>query len=261
MSRKVSGPWALQTQGELPHPESAAREYGQAPELLPVLDLLGGAVVRARAGERAGYAPIRTPLVDGSEPVAVLAALLARTHSRTAYVADLDAILGRCPQVEAVSALARAFPAVALWLDRGFRSLDEARDWAAQPADTAVAARQLAVLGSESMEQFTDLADAADDCVLSLDFGLEGFRGDPRWLEKPEAWPKRVIVMTLARVGSGAGPELDRLQWCLAKAGTRQVFAAGGVRGAADLAVLRALGVAGALVASALHDGTRFSAG
>ena len=41
----------------------------------------------------------------------------------------------------------------------------------------------------------------------------------------------------------------------LERAGARAVFAAGGVRGEDDLARLRAIGVAGVLVATALHDG------
>jgi phosphoribosylformimino-5-aminoimidazole carboxamide ribotide isomerase len=62
--------------------------------------------------------------------------------------------------------------------------------------------------------------------------------------------------MTLARVGSGAGPDFDRLAEIRAAAPDRALYAAGGVRGADDLAALNRLGVGGALVASALHDGS-----
>ncbi len=61
--------------------------------------------------------------------------------------------------------------------------------------------------------------------------------------------------MTLARVGAAAGPDLARATDILARAGGRQVFAAGGVRDARDLRALRAAGVAGVLVATALHSG------
>ena len=54
---------------------------------------------------------------------------------------------------------------------------------------------------------------------------------------------------------SDAGPDISRLQDVMGRAGDRRVYAAGGVRGAADLMALSALRVAGALVASALHDG------
>jgi phosphoribosylformimino-5-aminoimidazole carboxamide ribotide isomerase len=56
-------------------------------------------------------------------------------------------------------------------------------------------------------------------------------------------------------VGTGAGPDLDALAALVKRAGGRAVFAAGGVRGEDDLARLREIGVAGVLVATALHDG------
>jgi phosphoribosylformimino-5-aminoimidazole carboxamide ribotide isomerase len=61
--------------------------------------------------------------------------------------------------------------------------------------------------------------------------------------------------MTLARVGSGAGPDLERLRTIRLAAARPAIFAAGGVRDASDLAELKRIGIAGVLVASALHDG------
>ena len=62
-------------------------------------------------------------------------------------------------------------------------------------------------------------------------------------------------MIDLARVGSGAGPDLERLSVISALAPEKEIFAAGGVRDAADLAVLKRAGIAGALVATCLHDG------
>jgi phosphoribosylformimino-5-aminoimidazole carboxamide ribotide isomerase len=61
--------------------------------------------------------------------------------------------------------------------------------------------------------------------------------------------------MTLARVGSGAGPDLETLSEICGVAPGKRIFAAGGVRDAADLGLLARAGIAGALVASCLHDG------
>ena len=63
-------------------------------QIVPVLDLKGGVVVHARRGQRAEYAPLQSPLVDGSEPVAVARALCALCRTSTLYVADLDALAG-----------------------------------------------------------------------------------------------------------------------------------------------------------------------
>ena len=65
--------------------------------------------------------------------------------------------------------------------------------------------------------------------------------------------------MTLNKVGSHAGPDIARLQMLmqlnLARKKPANIFAAGGVRNLDDLLTLKQLGIAGALVASALHNG------
>ena len=60
--------------------------------------------------------------------------------------------------------------------------------------------------------------------------------------------------MTLARVGSGAGPDVERLASIQSIAAGREIYAAGGVRNAADLRALKERGVSGALIATALHE-------
>ena len=72
--------------------------------------------------------------------------------------------------------------------------------------------------------------------------------------EAPALWPQRVIVMTLERVGSGAGPDLQTLRAVQAKAPQAKLVGAGGLRSPADLALASAAGAAAWLVASALHD-------
>ena len=62
--------------------------------------------------------------------------------------------------------------------------------------------------------------------------------------------------MTLDKVGAGDGPSLDGLRHALGRAPGKRVIAAGGVRNAADLDELAALGAYAVLVATAIHDGT-----
>jgi phosphoribosylformimino-5-aminoimidazole carboxamide ribotide isomerase len=113
------------------------------------------------------------------------------------------------------------------------------------------------VVGSESVEEMDAprmLRDAAR-VVLSLDFRGETFLGPQSLLHSPELWPKRVIAMTLERVGGNGGPDFSRLARIMSRAQGREIFAAGGVRDAHDLSTLRAAGAKGALVASSLHEG------
>lgn len=114
------------------------------------------------------------------------------------------------------------------------------------------------VMGSEVLKSVSDYAReraVTPDAPLSLDFRGDAFLGPPELLADANLWPRRVIVMTLARVGSGEGPDLARLASIVTRAGAREVFAAGGVRNAEDVKALQGIGVAGALVSTALHRG------
>jgi len=73
-------------------------------------------------------------------------------------------------------------------------------------------------------------------------------------LNDPEFWPEHVIAMMLARVGSLQGPDFDQLSTLMLRAPHKKLYAAGGIRGAHDLARLAHAGAHGALLASALHQ-------
>lgn len=222
--------------------------------IIPVIDLQGGCVVHARRGERAAYAPLRSRLADGADPVAMACALLRLHPFDALYVADLDAIQRRGDNGAAIAALLDALPDVALWVDTGIADLHDFLGWQAAGLARAVIGTECAT--DPALIEGLRSARNGPPPVLSLDFGTHGdLLGATDTLERPSAWPDDVIVMTLARVGSDAGPDIGRLARVLAAAAGRRVYAAGGVRGADDLETLQRLGVAGALVASSLHDG------
>ncbi len=218
-------------------------------DVIPVIDLKGGEVVHARQGRRDEYRPIRTPLSPTSAPPDVVAGLLRLYPFRVLYIADLDAIEGRGDNLGALASLPRP-PDV--WLDAG---LPPDRPLA---ATMALLGRGSVVLGSESQPDLELLREMRDNpqVVLSLDFRGDAFQGPPEILADQALWPERVIVMTLARVGAGQGPDLARIAAIVARAGARRrIYAAGGVRDDADLRAAAGCGAAGALVATALHAG------
>ncbi len=214
------------------------------------MDLMGGCVVHAKRGDRQAYQPLQSSRVAGCAPDAVADALIALTSARRLYIADLDAIRGQASHAAVVGELARRHPEVEIWLDAGFVDAEAA-------LAVCLASGVRPVLGSESLTDpaaFRLLAEAGLPAVLSLDHRNGQFMG-AAWLQDPAVWPERVIAMELARVGSGEGPALDLMRRLSASRPDVQWVAAGGVRGADDLAVLAREGVAAVLVASALHDG------
>jgi phosphoribosylformimino-5-aminoimidazole carboxamide ribotide isomerase len=214
-------------------------------EIIPVLDLKAGHVVHARQGQRDTYQPIVSWLSSTSGPSDVLAGLL-RLHPFTkVYIADLDAIEKKDGHKQILGELTRQHPGLEFWLDDGGTA----------PAVLSVTGNIRRVTGSESMRDIGALRASGAAAILSLDFRGVDFLGPPDLLDEPSLWPDCIIVMTLARVGSNDGPDLERLAMVKQRAGARRLYAAGGVRDAVDLEALRRAGAAGVLVASALHDG------
>lgn len=221
--------------------------------IIPVIDLAGGLVVHARGGDRSRYRALVSPLARSADPLAVIAGFLALAPFKHLYVADLDAITRVGGHAAMIADLALRFPDVEFLVDAGIATLDAARATRASGVTP--------VVGSETLRTLADwraILDALgpDSVILSLDsrdgaaLGASGIEGHA------DLWPARVIAMTLARVGAGAGPDFDALSGLVAAAGGgRRVHAAGGVRDSADVDALKARGVSGALVASALHSG------
>ena len=218
--------------------------------ILPVIDLLDDHVVRAVAGERARYRPVRSRLAVDADPVAVCAALLELAPFAAVYVADLDAITrdGSRRNVDALlrlGAVVRRRGVRELWLDAGRAA------WTGELAAhlAALGVELVPVIGSESLaedERPRDLAAAHTDFALSLDHRAGAFIGPPAPARAAHLWPRRVLeLLATLRERAKAAGRADV-----------ELHAGGGVRDAADLRRLETAGVAGALVATALHDGS-----
>ncbi len=219
-------------------------------EVIPVLDLKGGVVVHARMGMRSEYRPIDTPLSPSSRPIDVARGLLSIHPFTSFYIADLDAIERRGDNDAALLELKKAFPNLVFWVDNGVADRGGAMRW----LDAGIGCL---VIGSETQSNGELIRHVRHDerVVLSLDFRGDAFMGPAALLGDADAWPANVIVMTLARVGSAAGPDMARLAAIKAKGPGKRVYAAGGVRGAHDLVALAEAGISGALVATCLHNG------
>ncbi len=135
----------------------------RAIEVIPVIDLKGGAVVRARHASRHSYAPIVTPLARTSAPLDVVAGFLTVHPFHTNYAADLDRIESSGSHDQSLDALSTAFPDVAFWVDAGVRDGGEARSWLARHK------RVHLVLGGKSLDGHAVLEElATDDRVVLI---------------------------------------------------------------------------------------------
>ena len=255
------------------------------PRVIPVVDVMGGVVVRAVGGRREEYRPLVSRLTDSTDPVEVARVLLDVTGSDILYLADLDAITKRVPS-EVSGRLADAFPAVRVWADVGLRTrYDFGRlpEWAWRQSRWPWRRWRrrenlIAVIGTETLQGPWAAVDACVEflpgLVLSLDFRGGKLLGSDR--EWSRAWKVQegdtdglvagwvettgavcLLVLDLTDVGTGNGATTHEVVGRIKAAWPDNiVVAGGGVRTWDDIHWLAKAGADGVLVASALHDGT-----
>jgi phosphoribosylformimino-5-aminoimidazole carboxamide ribotide isomerase len=230
--------------------------------ILPVLDLKDGVVVRGLAGRRAAYRPVVSCLTSSCRPLDVARAFRDTFGFEHLYLADLDAIAGAPPLLTTYAELHHH--GFRLWVDAGVRQ-------AATAAVLAEAGVENIVIGLETVAGPAALAVACERFGERIVFSLDLKNGVP--LGEIVAWGqaeacavagqavahgvRRLIVLDLGRVGTGTGTGTETLcnQLVAAHPGVA-ILAGGGVHGMADLRRLKARGLAGVLIASALHDST-----
>ena len=176
------------------------------------------------------------------------------------YIADLDAIQGGAPQIALLASLCSLGAAVSV--DAGVTTVDAARR-----VLTTDAAK--IIVGLETLAAFDDLAAicadvGGDHVVFSLDFrdGRALSKASPDdapetlTIRAVDAGVRSLIVIDLARVGVGAGLDLDMIGRVRRAAPPHvALLAGGGVRNWNDLERLAATGCDGVLMATALQSG------
>jgi phosphoribosylformimino-5-aminoimidazole carboxamide ribotide isomerase len=181
--------------------------------VIPVLDIMHGQAVHAIAGRRESYQPLNTLLAAGSQPLDVARGFRDRLGFSTLYLADLDAISGAAPAYRLYDTLlAEGFE---LLVDAGLVDQGSANELLDRPNLVLVVGLET-VQGPDAARDILNLA-GASRVVFSLDL----VEGRPRigegsdWADwTPEEIANRVIdlgyqrliLLDLARVGTGRGP-------------------------------------------------------
>ncbi len=234
--------------------------------IVGVIDVQGGRAVHARGGDRSRYAPVQHVAgveVDG-DPAALARVYVDTLGVRELYVADLDAIRRGVAALDPGVVSSIAALGVPVWLDAGLSSPNDAAGVLAAGASTVI-------VGLETMTTFDALREiCATVGGQRVAFSLDLRGGRPIALPNvtdhrssaadvasraADAGVATIIVLDLARVGSGAGVDIDLMTEVRRSAPGVSLFAGGGVRSAADIDALSAAGCDGALVATALLTG------
>ncbi len=231
--------------------------------VIPVLDLMGGKVVKGVRGNRTEYQPLKEtiflPSPEASDPFFLLQAMLDFYAFQEIYIADLDSIEGVGNNFSIISSLRQIFDEKIL-LDIGVVTTVELEIFSSEFS---------IVVGSETLRQLSDLElivkySKSKEVWFSIDISKEkvlsplnsNIPQDPvdAALLAIKNGIHGILAIELDRVGAETGPNFDLVK-SLSKNLSLPFYWGGGVKNLQDLQTLSRIGCDGCLVASALHSG------
>jgi phosphoribosylformimino-5-aminoimidazole carboxamide ribotide isomerase len=235
--------------------------------VIGVLDLRAGQSVHAVAGDRERYAPVQR--VAGATVRPGDACALARSYRdlfgiSELYAADLDAIASSAIGSEHGALVAElATIGRTLWLDAGISSPELARRAVDLGATTVIVGLETLpsyralerICGEVGGSRVAFSLDLRDSVPLTHRDFVEQAAPEDIAAQAAGAGVTAVIVLDVARVGTGAGLNYPLIERVRRVAPDVTLVAGGGIAGRHDLVRLSNAGCDGALVASALHDG------
>lgn len=213
-------------------------------------DLKGGIVVRGVRGDRSRYRPIAetSTVVETSEPLGVIQEM----RPKETYIADLDRIMGSGDNSSVIASMTRLTTTMA---DVGVKEAGDAIE--------ALKTSNAVILGTETAPMETMRQCQGRNAIVSLDMrhGRMMYSDTTFNVAPLEAVAMlnglelgAVVLLDVARVGSGEGVDMDLLAKAVSLS-KHPIIVGGGIWGIEDLERAERCGAAGAIVASAVHDG------
>jgi 1-(5-phosphoribosyl)-5-[(5-phosphoribosylamino)methylideneamino] imidazole-4-carboxamide isomerase/N-(5'phosphoribosyl)anthranilate isomerase len=228
--------------------------YGHALELLPAIDVADAKSIRLTAGDSKSATEYGSPLD--------VAKAFVDSGAQWIHLVDLDAAFSRGSNHETIAEVVRQCPGIKIELSGGIRnaaSLEAAL--ALNPERVVLSTLALASLDfvASAIERHGDL--------IAVGLDVRGSRLEARGQAEQvgeladmlvlleQMGCSRYIVTDVTRDGTLGGPNLELLQYILARTG-EPVVASGGISSLDDIHVLKTLvqrGLEGAILGKALY--------
>ena len=223
-------------------------------KLFPAIDLLGGRAVRLREGKR------DRATVFHERPLE-LVDQLARDGADRLHVVDLDGAFGEPRQLALIAAIVAASP-IPVEVGGGIRdraAIESVIEIGAAFVVLGTAAVQTPALVEHACRAYPNriivAVDALDGIVAVEGWTASGGITARELTARAAGWGAAAVLYTdVARDGMGTGPNVAATA-ALAQATELTVIASGGVASLADIAALRAAGIAAVVVGRAIYDG------
>lgn len=229
-------------------------------KIIPVIDVLNGIAVHGIRGERKQYQPLKSVLYNSANPMEIAFAFESLGFSNL-YLADLDAIQRKLVNLDIYSQIT-AKTCLDLMVDAGISDNSQAEKVFSTGVTKIVIGTE--TLGSLSFVNRAVTNFGEDKIVVSIDQkggkllsaskGIASMSAVSVAQKLVKMGVKNIILLDLDRVGTEHGINNSALKAVLDTIDV-EVLVGGGIKGLQELEQLRKLGISGALVATALHNG------
>ncbi len=225
--------------------------------IIPAIDLIRGKVVRLTKGD-----PNQATFYDSMGTPVDVAKKWQAEGAKRLHVIDLDAAFGKPDNLKVVTEIANA-TSLPIQMGGGIRSIEAVER-------LLNAGIQYVMLGSLALNEPSKVKQlqtkfGAERIIVALDHRdgnvmTEGWASNSSFTLADaldvfvKLGTKTFLVTSISKDGTLSGPDLDSLQEA-AEIPNVEIIAAGGIGSVRDLAALKRVGMAGAVVGKALYEG------
>jgi len=230
--------------------------------IIPVVDILNFKTVHAIKGERAKYKPLTSNFIKSPNPINIINILKQKFSFTEFYIADLDAIIKKRPNLEILSKILE-ISGIKVILDPGITTKEDILTFSRFKIHKLI-------LGLETINGYNIIKEGLkilepDKLIVSIDM----FKGEVTSnveelkdqnpidiINKLEKYGvKEIILLDLFRVGQKIGG-IPPLYIEIRKNFKGDILVGGGIRNFKDLMKYNKNKFSGVLIGTALYDGT-----
>ena len=230
--------------------------------VIPVIDILNSQAVHAIKGEREKYKPLKSVLINDSAPTRIALKLKNEYLFNEFYIADLDAILQRKPNIRILSKILE-ISGVEIMLDPGIKTKKNVKKYFNLNLKSLI-------LGLETLKDLKVITEClklfdTNKIVVSIDMYNEVIQTNIKKIRNQDILEivgkiedlgvVNIILLDLFKVGQKLGG-IPALYLKIRNDFNGEILVGGGIKNIQDIKEFKNNGFSGVLIGTALHDGS-----
>ena len=230
--------------------------------IIPVIDILNSQAVHAIKGEREKYKPLKSVLINDSNPIRIALKLKNKYLFNEFYIADLDAILQKKPNIAIISKILD-IPGVEIMIDPGIKTKKNVEKYFKLNIKSLI-------LGLETLRDLKVIRGClnlfdTNNIVVSVDMYNEVIQTNIREFKNQDILEVvskiedlgivNIILLDLFKVGQKMGG-ISALYLKIREQFNGEILIGGGTKDLQDIKDYKSNNFSGVLIGTALHDGS-----